>query len=80
MGIKYRVDAKPVVKPKTAGERLIKAATEASEMAKRGRPKTGTAKQLLTLRLDPDVIAGYRATGDGWQVLMNTVLRRYLHL
>lgn len=53
---------------------------ETTKGARRGPKPSGKAKQLLTLRLDPDVIAGYRATGDGWQVLMNTVLRRYLHL
>lgn len=34
------------------------------------------AKQLLTLRLDPDVIASFRATGEGWQTRMNEALRK----
>jgi len=48
---------------------------------KRGRPigsvKEG-AKRSLTLRLDPDVIDGWRATGPGWQARMNDALRAAL--
>lgn len=32
-----------------------------------GRPKFENPKQLLTLRLSPDVIELWRATGPGWQ-------------
>lgn len=44
----------------------------------RGRPKQATTKQQITLRLDPDVISGMRATGPGWQVRVNEVLRGWL--
>lgn len=33
------------------------------------------AKQLVSLRLDPDVIEAYRSLGPGYQVQMNLVLR-----
>lgn len=36
----------------------------------RGRPKSANPKQLLTLRLPPEVIARWRATGPGWQTRM----------
>lgn len=39
-----------------------------------GRPSVG--KQVLTIRLDPDLLAHYRATGKGWQSRMNDDLRR----
>lgn len=39
------------------------------------RPKVGK-KELLSLRLDPDIIASYRATGTGWQARMNDDLRK----
>jgi uncharacterized protein (DUF4415 family) len=45
---------------------------------KRGRPIGTTkpdAKKSLTLRLDPDVIDGWRASGPGWQRRMNDALR-----
>jgi uncharacterized protein (DUF4415 family) len=42
------------------------------------RPKSGAAKKLIMLRLDPDVIERFRATGPGWQSRINAVLREYL--
>ncbi len=53
------------------------------EAKKRGRP-VGTvkadAKQVATLRFDPDVLAALRATGDGWQTRVNDTLRASLQL
>jgi uncharacterized protein (DUF4415 family) len=43
-----------------------------------GRPKSDAAKKLIALRLDPDVIESFRATGPGWQSRINAVLREYL--
>lgn len=48
---------------------------------KRGRPMGSTkadAKKQVTLRLDPDVLAGWRETGPGWQVRINDALRKAL--
>lgn len=44
----------------------------------RGRPKSETAKLPVKLRLDPEVVAGFRATGPGWQSRINAVLRAHL--
>ncbi len=41
----------------------------------RGTQKTPT-KQLVSLRLDQDVLLRFRATGPGWQSRMNEALRR----
>lgn len=41
----------------------------------RGPQKTPT-KQLVSLRLDQDVIERFKATGPGWQTRMNDVLRK----
>lgn len=46
-------------------------------LVRRGRPKLENAKQLLSLRLRPDVIALWRATGPGWQTRMAEVLERH---
>ncbi|MDR2880894.1 MAG: BrnA antitoxin family protein [Azoarcus sp.] len=35
-----------------------------------GRPKAAVTKQPVTLRLDPEVLARWRATGKGWQTRM----------
>jgi uncharacterized protein (DUF4415 family) len=43
---------------------------------KRGRPRSANRKLPLKLRLDPDVVAAFRATGPGWQSRMNAALRR----
>ena len=40
-----------------------------------GRPK-GSNKEQVTLRLDADVIAKFKAGGAGWQSRMNEALRR----
>lgn len=45
-------------------------------LGKRGRKPDPNAKQLLTLRLDPDVITYFRSTGEGWQTRMNEALRK----
>jgi uncharacterized protein (DUF4415 family) len=37
---------------------------------KGGRPKSDNPRQLISLRLPPDVIARWRATGPGWQTRM----------
>ena len=41
----------------------------------RGRPAVEAPKQAVSLRLDPDVIAKFKATGKGWQSRINAVLR-----
>lgn len=43
---------------------------------KRGRPKLKDAKQPVSLRLDPDVLAHFRRSGRGWQGRINAVLRK----
>ena len=39
----------------------------------RGRP-AGSSKQLVSLRIDRDTIARFRASGPGWQSRINEVL------
>lgn len=41
----------------------------------RGRP-AGSDKSQITLRLDRDVIARFKAGGPGWQSRMNEALRK----
>lgn len=44
---------------------------------RRGRPPVGDApKEAVKLRLDPDVLAHFRATGAGWQTRINETLRK----
>ena len=46
----------------------------------RGRPKSGAAKEQISVRLDPDVLAKLRAAGPGWQSQINALLRRALQI
>ena len=43
-----------------------------------GRPKSDTAKKLIALRIDPDIVERFRSTGPGWQSRINAALREYL--
>lgn len=50
---------------------------------KRGRPIGSTkaiTKEAIKIRLDADVLAALRATGDGWQTRINDMLRVSLAL
>jgi uncharacterized protein (DUF4415 family) len=42
----------------------------------RGRPIVEVRKQQVSLRLDPDVIAKFKATGKGWQARVNEILKQ----
>ena len=42
----------------------------------RGKQKAPT-KEAISIRLDADVLAYYRATGRGWQGRINEALRKY---
>lgn len=56
--------------------------TPAQILARRaGRPKGSTkvqAKQAVTVRYSPDVLAAFRAAGPGWQTRMNDALKDWL--
>ena len=42
-----------------------------------GRP-VGSAKTQITLRVDNDTLATFKATGQGWQTRMNDALREWV--
>lgn len=42
---------------------------------RRGRPPSGQAKQVISLRLDADLIASLRDLGPGWQARAADALR-----
>ena len=50
---------------------------EAGKLIRRGgRPKKNAPKEAVNIRLDPDVVAHFRAGGPGWQSRINAVLRK----
>ena len=44
----------------------------------RGRPKSVSTKQLVSVRYSPEVVTYFKSTGEGWQTLMDRVLREYV--
>lgn len=44
----------------------------------RGRPKSATPKQLVSVRYSQEVLEYFKATGEGWQSRMDRVLRDYV--
>lgn len=46
--------------------------------ALRGRPKSARSKQLVSIRYSPEVLAYFKSTGEGWQALIDKVLRDYV--
>jgi uncharacterized protein (DUF4415 family) len=43
-----------------------------------GRPKAVVTKTPVNLRLDPEIVAYFKADGDGWQTRINAVLGDYV--
>lgn len=66
-----RVDAH-VVKPSEYKElpELTDDMLARAVVKKGGRPRSANPRQLISLRLPPEVIARWRATGPGWQSRM----------
>lgn len=48
----------------------------AEATVQRGRPKAATTKISTTIRLDPDVLEWFKASGPGWQSRINDALRK----
>src|SRR4051794_25665500 len=44
----------------------------------RGRPKKNDAKIHIHIRLSPQVLGYFRATGPGWQTRVDEVLRKWV--
>jgi uncharacterized protein (DUF4415 family) len=46
--------------------------------AVRGRPKSASPKQLVSIRYSAEVLDYFRSTGEGWQARIDGVLRAYV--
>lgn len=51
---------------------------DGEKLVRRGRPPSGQAKRLVSLRLDQDVLQRLRQLGPGWQTRANAALRAFL--
>ncbi|MFZ3289434.1 MAG: BrnA antitoxin family protein [Telluria sp.] len=61
------------------GDKVVSREEARAEAGKRrGRPAGSGTKVSTTIRFDADVLAAFKATGDGWQTRMNDVLKEWL--
>ena len=45
---------------------------------KRGRPRATVTKERITIRLSPEVVQAFRASGEGWLTRVDAALRDWL--
>ena len=55
-------------------------AYQGNKPVRRGRPKSADPKQLVSLRLDREVVERLREQGPGWQTRVNDELRKVVGL
>lgn len=53
-------------------------AEDIARMRPIGRPRAEITKERITIRLSPDVLEKFRASGAGWQTRIDTALRDWL--
>lgn len=51
---------------------------EGDKLIRRGRPKSERPKVAINIRLSPDVLDRFKATGPGWQSRIDAALRQWL--
>jgi uncharacterized protein (DUF4415 family) len=52
--------------------------SEGGRIIRRGRPPSEAPKELISLRLDQDILQRLRALGPGWQTRVNEALRGFV--
>jgi uncharacterized protein (DUF4415 family) len=62
--------------PREAAEAAFKAATTKPVEAPVPKPAVPNAKELVSLRIDQEVLEHFQADGPGWQDRINDVLRK----
>jgi uncharacterized protein (DUF4415 family) len=62
--------------PRQAAEAAFKAATTKPLEMPPKAPSVPNAKELVSLRMDRDVLEYFQADGPGWQDRINAVLRK----
>jgi uncharacterized protein (DUF4415 family) len=67
-------------RPASEGLPSLFGAEQAAAMLKprRGRPPATVRKEHVNLRLDPEVLEAFRASGPGWQTRLNAALADWL--
>ena len=81
--LQFMADLEQSLREAKAGEYARVHTPEQMATRSRGRPVgsvQATTKEAVKLRLDADLLAALRATGDGWQTRINDTLRASMHL
>lgn len=61
------------------GDMTVSRSEAQIEMARRrGRPAGSGSKVSTTIRFDAEVLAAFKATGQGWQTRINDALKEWL--
>ena len=56
----------------------LNALPESLQAKLRGRPKAAVTKERITIRLSPEVVERFRASGAGWQTRVDAALKDWL--
>jgi uncharacterized protein (DUF4415 family) len=64
--------------PRQAAEAMFKAATTKPVEAIPKKPALPGAKELVSLRIDREVLDHFQETGPGWQDRINDALRKHI--
>ncbi|WP_372425399.1 BrnA antitoxin family protein [Salinarimonas chemoclinalis] len=51
---------------------------EGDRLIKRGRPKSEAPKVPINIRLSPDVVERFKASGPGWQTRIDAALKVFI--
>jgi uncharacterized protein (DUF4415 family) len=73
--------AEDLAKARPAGEvlaQLFSPERVQSLLTPRGRPKSDVTKVRVGIRLSPEVIDHFQASGDGWQTRIDAALRQFI--
>jgi uncharacterized protein (DUF4415 family) len=80
--LQFAQDVRTSLRQAANGEYARVTTPEQMQARKVGRPLGSTKanpKQVVKIRLDPDVLAGLRATGRGWQTNVNETMKIWLN-
>lgn len=62
--------------PRAAAEAMFKSATDKAPPPLPKAPVIPNARELVSLRIDSDVLAHFQEDGPGWQERINAALRK----
>jgi uncharacterized protein (DUF4415 family) len=75
--VKENMSRRPTFDPRTAAEKAFKAATTKPVEAPAPKPQSlPGVKEMVSLRIDRDVLDFFQEDGPGWQDRINAALRK----